>query len=793
MSAPRKRSAAELSRLLKAWLTLGLASFSMLLFLATRLVGVDADAARAAALERSSAFWAAHPFLDAPAEVVAAADAAVLEGATFSADDAKMIPSARLERQQAELAELVAGIEVAERSGTAYRFAFDARAPRPLGLAAHVFVHLGALQLLWNLALLLAAGPRLEAALGRALFGLVFAGAALAGAVAHVVSAGAESAPLLGSFAATAGLCAALALHTSSSARDPFAEPSAALPKLSASTAAWLAAAFAVALVGAALGGGIAASVGGFAFGGLAALGLARAGLIRDTSAMPLSPEIAEALAAVRAGDAAGAAERLRAQLEVSADDALLGRAYAHALRAGDDPARANVRVVEALFSAVERRRRETAKTFWRELAAAGVAPAGRADLLITLASWLRSAREPREARLAFQLALRDADAASSAKLARDVRRSDPLTALAAAERALALGTLDEPERSALRALAQQARTATGASGAALDAELAARFARTVEAELRAPLAPAVSEMPELARSAAVDESRFGDEAVAPHGAAHFTEPELTLGESPSPEPEPGDGGFFDRDAIDLSAEQPAVELPDPEVAGDAALLDALHEALTNDGADLAAELAEPSQPAAARAPEPEPALPPPAAATSDAFAFGAAGETSDGLDFGIEFEEKLAPAPRPLRPLRISAARPLLLADDALVLEIEGRGKGKLAWSKIDAVAAVGVSGLSQSGKAVLMIDLALGFTKGEGELRIVRLRADAFDPRSLVAGQPSPLGALRALVAELRRRARAVALPEEAGASAPFRIFPDLASYQREVLGGEALRDEA
>ena len=44
----------------------------------------------------------------------------------------------------------------------------------------------------------------------------------------------------------------------------------------------------------------------------------------------------------------------------------------------------------------------------------------------------------------------------------------------------------------------------------------------------------------------------------------------------------------------------------------------------------------------------------------------------------------------------------------------------------------------------------------------------------------------ALRKLIAELRARTRAIALPRDAEANAPFRIYADLASYEREVLGG-------
>jgi hypothetical protein len=184
---------------------------------------------------------------------------------------------------------------------------------------------------------------------------------------------------------------------------------------------------------------------------------------------------------------------------------------------------------------------------------------------------------------------------------------------------------------------------------------------------------------------------------------------------------------------------------------------------------------AEPAAPAAQQAEAPRP----------DDFAFGAS-EAVDGL---FEAEKPVLARPR-LRPLHVSTAVPLRLDDVAIVLEIEGRGRAKLAYHKIDAVSAAGVRGISQSGKAVLLIDLAIGFAAGESLMRVVRLRADGCDPRTLVTGQSSPLAALRALVADLRARTRGVALPRATEAGAPFRIYADLAAYEREALGAVSAR---
>jgi predicted RNA-binding protein YlqC (UPF0109 family) len=108
------------------------------------------------------------------------------------------------------------------------------------------------------------------------------------------------------------------------------------------------------------------------------------------------------------------------------------------------------------------------------------------------------------------------------------------------------------------------------------------------------------------------------------------------------------------------------------------------------------------------------------------------------------------------------------------------------VAFERVEAVAVAGVKGLSASGKAVLVIDLVMNWTRGD-DLQVVRLRSDAFDPRKLLGTQGSPLQAIRAFAARVRERSRAESLPASAPDDAPFRIFADVASYQSEVLRAE------
>ena len=89
---------------------------------------------------------------------------------------------------------------------------------------------------------------------------------------------------------------------------------------------------------------------------------------------------------------------------------------------------------------------------------------------------------------------------------------------------------------------------------------------------------------------------------------------------------------------------------------------------------------------------------------------------------------------------------------------------------------------------KPVLLVDLCLS-AEGEPALQVLRLRSDRFDPRRLAPKpEESPLKALRAFVGALAAAAHAPMLPaDDVSGEAPLRIFRDLASYQREVLGAE------
>jgi hypothetical protein len=163
-------------------------------------------------------------------------------------------------------------------------------------------------------------------------------------------------------------------------------------------------------------------------------------------------------------------------------------------------------------------------------------------------------------------------------------------------------------------------------------------------------------------------------------------------------------------------------------------------------------------------------------------------GDRSELFDeVGGEFSEKEEPEvsePAILRTLRVIDAIPRELDEAALWLEVDGKGRTRLPWSRVDAVAAAGVQGLSR--KAVILIDLALDWSaEGEGPLTVLRLRSDRYDPRILVGNADSPLQAIGEFVSVLIARTRALPLPDPGSARGePFKIFRDLAGYEEQVL---------
>ena len=133
---------------------------------------------------------------------------------------------------------------------------------------------------------------------------------------------------------------------------------------------------------------------------------------------------------------------------------------------------------------------------------------------------------------------------------------------------------------------------------------------------------------------------------------------------------------------------------------------------------------------------------------------------------------------------LKVIEAAPLELAEDGVVLERAGGGRGRVDYGKVQALGVAAVKGLSP--KPVLIIDLIINWNDtGAGPLQLIRLRSDAFDVRKLMPQTTRSIDAFRALQEQLLARTGAAPLPDrDAVRGRPFRTYPDLESYQREVL---------
>jgi len=184
----------------------------------------------------------------------------------------------------------------------------------------------------------------------------------------------------------------------------------------------------------------------------------------------------------------------------------------------------------------------------------------------------------------------------------------------------------------------------------------------------------------------------------------------------------------------------------------------------------------EPSAPAGlpplGSAPEPENAQSPPEPA-DDALGLAS---LDDDLSIGGS-----------LRQLKLVEGTPLAAADGVLELEIDGKGKSRVPFERVEAVAMAAVSGLSE--RPVIVIDLVLNWLAIDDEpLKVIRLYSNRFNPKRLSPAAASPLDALKSFAADVMQQAGATALPSQgAVAGTPLATFESLGTYQRDVLMAE------
>ena len=125
-------------------------------------------------------------------------------------------------------------------------------------------------------------------------------------------------------------------------------------------------------------------------------------------------------------------------------------------------------------------------------------------------------------------------------------------------------------------------------------------------------------------------------------------------------------------------------------------------------------------------------------------------------------------------------------LEPEALIIRVPTGASARIAYTDIEAVATVSVSGIAES--AVTVVDLVLNWSqRNDAPLRILRLRSDTSDIRALL-GLPDgscPQEALAQLLATLFERAHAIPLPDpESALGLRVTAFDGIEAYQSAVL---------
>ena len=105
-------------------------------------------------------------------------------------------------------------------------------------------------------------------------------------------------------------------------------------------------------------------------------------------------------------------------------------------------------------------------------------------------------------------------------------------------------------------------------------------------------------------------------------------------------------------------------------------------------------------------------------------------------------------------------------------------------ALDKVQGVAVAEVAGIADV--PVVVIDLLMDFRSDEDTpLRVVRLRADEFDPLALMPEEADSSGALQAFLSKLMEHTHAVPLPDpEAALGLVVPHFDSLDAYEQQVL---------
>jgi len=164
------------------------------------------------------------------------------------------------------------------------------------------------------------------------------------------------------------------------------------------------------------------------------------------------------------------------------------------------------------------------------------------------------------------------------------------------------------------------------------------------------------------------------------------------------------------------------------------------------------------------------------------------AGVIASGAPAAISSEATEPRAGAFLRALRTIEAVPVELRAEGVEIDTDGRGKSRLPFARIEAIAVAVVRGLGP--RPVVVVDCVLNWRDDIGSpLKLIRFRSDRFDPAVVgqTAAGTTPVSGLGAFAAQLQRAASATCLPSEAILAGSHASFACLEDYEREVLGAE------
>ena len=696
------------------------------------------------------------------------------------------VPERQRRSEQSQLAGLVQQASAAEALLPAGLFGVRSASDPPRNFLVHAAAHTTGVAACLTLIVLLAAGMALENAWGHVLFAL-FCGVSTVGlALARVASAPVHELPWAGSSglaAALLGAYLALTLRGVGRFYGGLLSGWLLLPMWVASQYAmvhpfWQPGFDSSLVFIHSIGAGA-----GFAVAGLlSALGLERQA---DGSALEKATPAARAMGNARRAQSSGqdglAFTLLRTEAERSPGNAeVVAALWKLAKQLGEEDA-AGPAVVALVKRAIREKRGADAAKLWLDLVLAGVRANVDPLTLVCIGEALLDEGHANEAVAAMQRAAESEETIPSALALRivDVARDlDPYLTQVAARLALADARLPAVKRDALLVLAEGAATAVGQAPAdeiagiagleGLEGAAPAAAAQPVgvvspsDEDSLEPIAELVGESPwqadgEVAEIEALDPEALSEDALSELvDASH--DPIAADADQIASWNDPGIVG-------DLG-----VEVGDGDIDTDSAdtlALDRLPGEIGQSGESVQ-EL------------ESLDAIDPEALSLSDEPAV---------VDTAVQFE-------RPSRCLKVLNVIPVALEADALALDVEGKGKTSLPYHRIEAIAVAAVEGLPErSGETpggaaphrrVIVLDLVLDWKSYEGgEMRVLRIRCDSFDPRRIVPAA-SPLESLKGLLDSLLSHTDATPLPNARGARGnPFARFASLDAYEADVLG--------